>query len=453
MATTDLYSQLLNPVTPEIMGLERQRQYARMLMQQSAQPQGQMVSGRYVAPAFTQQLQAALNPIIGAYLSKSADDEALKLAEKLRNKEAQDVNKFFEYQYGRPAQQLEMAGPYGQGVGEAGANVPMPTLDIPAVQRNPQMAYQIAATSQSPILRQQLAEMLKGQKLGEGETITRYNPLKGEMETVAAGTPKVRAPIQIDTGTTIELRDPLDPTKVLQVVPKSQMPTAGQIVERDEGTFLVDTRTGQAKPVLGPQGQPLLGSGKPLTEGQGKAVGFGARAMVANEIATDLENKGVTNIGATRTVIGGIAGTAPLIGEKLEQGVKSAFNVVPQIVGGPSPEQQQNDQARRNFISAVLRKESGAVIGPVEYANEERKYFPQLGDSEDVIKQKQDARRLAIEALKAEAGPQGQKQMQNIVSQQKESNQTPIFAVNPQTNERIQSTDGGKTWKPAPKAK
>jgi len=76
-------------------------------------------------------------------------------------------------------------------------------------------------------------------------------------------------------------------------------------------------------------------------------------------------------------------------------------------LGGPSAQQQQVDQARRNFITAVLRKESGASISPSEFANEEKKYFPQTGDTDTVIKQKQDARELAIKAMGIQAGPQG----------------------------------------------
>lgn len=175
MATTDLYSQYMNPSTPEILGLERQRAYAKMLMGQSAQPQGQMVSGQFVAPSWTQQLNSALNPVIGAYLTKKADDESLKLAERLRAKEAEDVNKFFQYQYGAPAQYAP------QNDTMAGEMI------TPAVERNPQLAYQIAAQSQSPILRQQLAEMLKGRTVKEGETVYRYNPLKGIEEPVITG--------------------------------------------------------------------------------------------------------------------------------------------------------------------------------------------------------------------------------------------------------------------------
>jgi hypothetical protein len=234
----------------------------------------------------------------------------------------------------------------------------------------------------------------------------------GSTRQIAAGTKK---PIQVDTGTTIEFRDANDPTKVLQVINKSQMPTAGQIIERDDGTFLVDTRTGQSKPVMGAGGQPLMSGGKPLTEVQGNAVSFGARAVEANRIASDLEKQGKTNTGVIRTVVGGVLGGAPIIGDKLEQNVRSSFNVLPTYLGGPNPQQQQNDQARRDFVSAVLRKESGAAISASEYANEEKKYFPQLGDSDEVIKQKQNSRLKAIEGLKSQAGPSGVRQINRIV--------------------------------------
>jgi hypothetical protein len=65
-----------------------------------------------------------------------------------------------------------------------------------------------------------------------------------------------------------------------------------------------------------------------------------------------------------------------------------------------------------------LRKESGAAIGVEEYANEERKYFPQIGDSAEVIKQKQQARQLAIKALESQAGSSGKRQIEKITNQQ-----------------------------------
>ena len=241
-----------------------------------------------------------------------------------------------------------------------------------------------------------MADQLKTQKLGEGESLVRGN-LQGGFTSVGQGAEKFRAPIQVDTGTAIEFRDAKDPTKVLQVVPKSQ---AGQVVEREDGTYLVDTRTGAAKPVVGPQGQALVG-GKPMTESQSNATAFGMRAAEANNLLKNIENSGTTTTGGIRTVVSGTLGASPLVGENLESKSYSALNFT------ASDKQQQTDQARRNFITAILRKESGAAIAASEFANEEKKYFPQIGDSDKVIKQKQQARDLAIKALEVQAGPTG----------------------------------------------
>ena len=69
-----------------------------------------------------------------------------------------------------------------------------------------------------------------------------------------------------------------------------------------------------------------------------------------------------------------------------------------------------------------MRKESGAAISASEYANEEKKYFPQLGDSDAVIKQKQNSRLKAIEGLKSQAGPSGVRQINRIAGAEQGSN-------------------------------
>lgn len=70
-----------------------------------------------------------------------------------------------------------------------------------------------------------------------------------------------------------------------------------------------------------------------------------------------------------------------------------------------SPEYQQFDQAKRDFINAVLRKESGAVIAETEFANAEKQYFPQPGDSEKVIEQKRRNRAEQVTGMARAAGP------------------------------------------------
>jgi hypothetical protein len=125
----------------------------------------------------------------------------------------------------------------------------------------------------------------------------------------------------------------------------------------------------------------------------------------ANSILTSLEKAGVKNTGLISGVAGSIVGIVPLIGDKLTGMTESVFNVLPQIMGGLSPEQQQVAQARLNFITANLRKESGATLLPSEFITEEKKYFPKPGDDATVIAQKQKARNLALQAMEIQAGP------------------------------------------------
>jgi hypothetical protein len=403
---------LTGGLPPEILGqqqqLNRQQQMAQMLMQQGQQmPQGQMVSGRYVQPSIFAQLAPLAQLYAGQTMAERGDKKALDLAAQLRQRYGDELKEFRNIMQGREELAPEQAGPT-----QTGQAIPR---EMVRGAPNPQGAYDFAASAYNPALQAVGIKKLTPEEFTLAEGAKRFMTMPdGTSREIAAGGQKPRAPLQIDTGTAIELRDPANPTVVLSRIPKSQMPAAGQVVERDEGTFLIDTRTGQARPVLGAGGQPLMGSGKPLNETQGNAVTFGARAIEANKIATNLENSGVTNTGAIRTALGGLAGMTPFVGEQLEQGVRSTFNVLPSVAGGPSAQQQQNDQARRDFVSAVLRKESGAAISAQEYINEEKKYFPQLGDSEAVIKQKQNSRLKAIEGLKAQAGPSGVRQINRI---------------------------------------
>jgi len=129
---------------------------------------------------------------------------------------------------------------------------------------------------------------------------------------------------------------------------------------------------------------------KPLNENQANATAYGLRMKEANSILEDLSKKGVLK--------GAVIERTPLIGRALGQSL-------PSVLGGTSSAQQQVNQAKSNFITAVLRKESGAVISDSEFEREDQKYFPQINDNQDVIKQKEKARKLAIQAIEVQAGP------------------------------------------------
>lgn len=66
-----------------------------------------------------------------------------------------------------------------------------------------------------------------------------------------------------------------------------------------------------------------------------------------------------------------------------------------------APEYQKYKQASEQWIRAFLRKESGAAIGKDEFTRDFIVYFPQPGDSPDVVQQKEKARQ---EVMKGFAG-------------------------------------------------
>ena len=61
-------------------------------------------------------------------------------------------------------------------------------------------------------------------------------------------------------------------------------------------------------------------------------------------------------------------------------------------------------QAQEDWVRAKLRKESGAVIGEDEMAREITTYFPQPGDSAEVVAQKAASRKTALNSMVAQAG-------------------------------------------------
>lgn len=83
----------------------------------------------------------------------------------------------------------------------------------------------------------------------------------------------------------------------------------------------------------------------------------------------------------------------------------AVLSAVPGGNYGQSPDFQRNDQARRDFVNAVLRKESGAAISKDEFDNANKQYFTQPGDKPDVIAQKARNRATAIKGLARAAGP------------------------------------------------
>ena len=177
----------------------------------------------------------------------------------------------------------------------------------------------------------------------------------------------------------------------------------GQFIQTDQGYVLADPRTGQVQPVVGADGKPVQGKAatKNLTEGQAKANMFGSRMVESDRILGELEGK--YNPMAVNAKVA--AGETPLIG-----GVAAwAGNKMLSDAG------QMAEQAQRDFINAVLRRESGAVISEPEFKNAAKQYFPQPGDNQKVLDQKRRNRQTAINGMAVEV-PGGLKSVPSLTA-------------------------------------
>lgn len=142
-------------------------------------------------------------------------------------------------------------------------------------------------------------------------------------------------------------------------------------------------------PVTGETSVVSTKAPKEASQSQYAAAGFGKRTQEADKVFSDLE-KGGYDRGAT---IGG------RMGDILTSGW------VPFGSEAVSTERQLQDQAERDFVNAVLRRESGSAIAPTEFSSAELQYFPRPGDSEEVKRRKARNRQIVISNLLAEGRP------------------------------------------------
>lgn len=131
---------------------------------------------------------------------------------------------------------------------------------------------------------------------------------------------------------------------------------------------------------------PFSAGGK-FNEGQGKAAGFTDRMLQSEGILSGLNGEGGVQDQGTSALQTGLS-AVPGVGNYLT-----------------SANRQKFEQAKRDFINAQLRRESGAAISPTEFDSANKQYFPTPGDSAEVIQQKAANRRAAVEAMGREGGP------------------------------------------------
>lgn len=123
---------------------------------------------------------------------------------------------------------------------------------------------------------------------------------------------------------------------------------------------------------------------KPPTQSQSTAANYYSALKNANEdleavLARGYDPTSYKALG--QNIVGGI----PFVGKTLQDDNTKSFI-----------------QARRAFINAIKRRESGAAVSGSETEEYNRTYFPEPGDGPEVLAQKKRARLQAIENLRAE---------------------------------------------------
>jgi hypothetical protein len=120
---------------------------------------------------------------------------------------------------------------------------------------------------------------------------------------------------------------------------------------------------------------------KDPTEAERLSLGFAKRTESSNKMLNNLEDKFLNKEG----------GFSP----------SSQFAYAPERF--KSSERKNYEAAQKDFVGAVLRKESGAAISDEEFTREAEKFFPLPGDTQENIKFKQLLRKQAINNLKTSA--------------------------------------------------
>ena len=189
--------------------------------------------------------------------------------------------------------------------------------------------------------------------LFEQDETDRRAPLRGQTDTnIAVDRARQLAPIQMQVS-----RAGSGGNRAFRVLTPGEVAAQGL----HPGSYQMNESTGQIMPIGRVRGQ--------YTEFAGQSAQFASRMTAADATLRSLEST-----------------TDPV-------GVWAAMS------GGGSTEQRQVRQAQREFTTAILRRESGAVISPSEFQSAAQQYFPQPGDSPEVIEQKRQARQRSIQGL------------------------------------------------------
>lgn len=141
----------------------------------------------------------------------------------------------------------------------------------------------------------------------------------------------------------------------------------------------------------------------PLKENQSQDYGYGQRMVYNEQVLNDLVNKKDKD-------------GKPVFDPAGMKAYGQSFGAYPEML--KSPEYKTYEQAARNWVGALLRKESGAAISNSEYDQGLKQYFPLPGDNQEIQDQKAMRRQQALGGMISALPTPYQKKLLNSPKQE-----------------------------------
>ncbi len=443
--------------------LNRQQQMAQLLMQQGQQqPQGQMVSGRYVAPNILQNILPLAQMYAGTRMAEKGDKKALELASALRQRYGDELS---QYQNLMNPKQAELAGPTPTGA-------PLMTQNVP----DRQAANLFAATAYNPALQavgmKNLTQGPKWEKASftdektgrtrEGVIDTnspdpigsfQVGGVKPEMSAYERASLKLRAGDQAiasanlmyNTGMTAGGVPNGMPTGAPMNAPMGNVPVGN--VPAAGGMPMANAQPSKNNfaPAVQPQYQynPIL-SPKANQEAAAKFSDELSKNQKNAKDSFDLMKSASTLLSSEAPSSGRLSNITTGVGEFFGVGGKaSQADARLNVLSGALTMKQPRFEGPQSQMDVLLYQKLAGDLGnpniPIasrlgtieEMVNLQKKYYPEGNWDSILTKTQSDAKtQAASSAGKVSVG-------------------APQYATNPKTGERIVSTDGGINWKPA----
>lgn len=444
----DPYGLDMSGLPPEMQGearaLRNRERIAQEMLASGMVPLGQARSaGRYmVAPSWAEGAAKLANTAVGSMMERKAEQGYRGLGERQAEIEAQAVQEYQRRKYGTP--QAPMA-PLTPNDDEGN---PMPAAQMPNVGADPRGAVEYAMVSRFPAL----------QRLGALD-LANLNRQEDRADTQAFRAEESRLTREgREQELKLRLGQPTEFEKALKAAGIDPASPEGQRLAKERlskmtthpaaASVKVDVKTGES---LGKEIGPMV------SESRASALGALQAGETAQRVRKALETGNVT-LGPTATVrntIDQLAYTMGVPGNNAEERLVNTRQVargLAQFTIAARKSLKGQGQVSDFEGKLLQRAESGAID---DFTIPELKSF--IDVTERLAKIQHGMHERNVDVMRKQGN------LKNLVpfyevpawgafneTQGGTPKSAPLYAVNPQTKQRIMSTDGGATWKPAP---